>query len=474
VSDGAGKIHFFSSHFHPSQAVDGTCDLYHFYYDAADASFHKSDGTVTKTLASVMAGTPLTEADTTTVYDASTSGDGWTWSLELDANGKPVVTFQTNSAGALSYWYGRWTGSAWELHTLVTGQTDIYPASDTAEPDYAGGITVDPSNTDRVYMSIGDGTTWEIVWWQTDDGGTTWGTTGEITTNSPTGWKNVRPLCPRGNDIDGCPRVLWASAQSYRSYIGYDSDIYSSPDVRVATINSPADVADLDLWLRADGLPLADNDPVSAFTDLSGNNRHAVQADPAKQPLWIANAVNGKAAVRFDGTNDFLRVAHALGNTIETGYTVLAVMKINGSVSSDDWLSTRVAGTSGWMMRGTSTTLSQIHHLGGGPNSSRTIGSFADFVLVGFVRDWTGSTYTVQTNARGFLPGTVSGTFVPATRDRTNIGGSVSTDVDAPTAFAGLELAELIAINRKSTPGELNMLERYLGVEYDLTFPATP
>lgn len=60
-------------------------------------------------------------------------------------------------------------------------------------------------------------------------------------------------------------------------------------------------------WLRADvGVQADTNGAVSAWNDQSGKGLNATQPAAGKQPMLTANAVNGKPAVRFDGTNKTL------------------------------------------------------------------------------------------------------------------------------------------------------------------------
>src|SRR3954464_9443177 len=72
----------------------------------------------------------------------------------------------------------------------------------------------------------------------------------------------------------------------------------------------------LKLWLKADaGVTLAGS-AVAQWNDQSGNNANASQAVAAQQPAFIASAVNGKPALKFDGSNDFLTFTLATnGNT---------------------------------------------------------------------------------------------------------------------------------------------------------------
>jgi hypothetical protein len=62
-------------------------------------------------------------------------------------------------------------------------------------------------------------------------------------------------------------------------------------------------------WFQAESLALNDGDAVASWTDLSGNANHAVQATEANKPLYKASVLNGKAVLRFDGSNDTLKTA---------------------------------------------------------------------------------------------------------------------------------------------------------------------
>jgi hypothetical protein len=71
---------------------------------------------------------------------------------------------------------------------------------------------------------------------------------------------------------------------------------------------APTDYNGLVFWLKADALALANNDPVSSWTDSSGNARHAVQATGASQPLYKTGILNAQPALLFDGINDGLQI----------------------------------------------------------------------------------------------------------------------------------------------------------------------
>ncbi len=75
---------------------------------------------------------------------------------------------------------------------------------------------------------------------------------------------------------------------------------------------TPLDVSGVSLWLKADQgvysdagvTPAVNGGTVQQWNDFSGNNRHAIQTTAANQPLLATNVLNGRPAIRFDGTND--------------------------------------------------------------------------------------------------------------------------------------------------------------------------
>ena len=67
---------------------------------------------------------------------------------------------------------------------------------------------------------------------------------------------------------------------------------------------------DLRLWLKGDaGITTNASGGVVQWGDQSTNGNNAVQGSPAQAPLFVANALNSKPVLRFDGADDFLDVA---------------------------------------------------------------------------------------------------------------------------------------------------------------------
>lgn len=87
---------------------------------------------------------------------------------------------------------------------------------------------------------------------------------------------------------------------------------------------SPADpptdgipMSDLQLWLRAGaGIELTGS-TISTWRDQSGHNNHANPPAASARPAFIAAALNGRPAVRFDGSNDYFTLPDFLSPNIQ-------------------------------------------------------------------------------------------------------------------------------------------------------------
>lgn len=85
---------------------------------------------------------------------------------------------------------------------------------------------------------------------------------------------------------------------------------------------SPTNIPGLTVWLKADALALNDNDPVTTWTDSSGNGNDVAQSTSGNKPLFKTAILNGKAVVRFDGSDDYLTRA-ALSVSAATMFIVV-------------------------------------------------------------------------------------------------------------------------------------------------------
>ena len=95
----------------------------------------------------------------------------------------------------------------------------------------------------------------------------------------------------------------------------------------------PAEVGKIHLWFAADRITgLANNDPVSTWSDVSGKGRDFTAAG-ALRPTFITDAQNGLPCVRFGGTQYMIHAVDTdLDNELLIGsgsnYTFFAAAKI--------------------------------------------------------------------------------------------------------------------------------------------------
>ncbi len=79
-------------------------------------------------------------------------------------------------------------------------------------------------------------------------------------------------------------------------------------------ITSPAQVAGLAYWLKGSAVTgLADGAAVASWPDSSGNGHAATQATAAAQPIYKASGLNGKPALRFNGSSQYLTLGDLSG-----------------------------------------------------------------------------------------------------------------------------------------------------------------
>ena len=169
-----------------------------------------------------------------------------------------------------------------------------------------------------------------------------------------------------------------------------------SPYSMTAAVTLPFDAnvpsAGQRLWLRADlGVTLDPDGGVVTWADQSGAHRDAYQVVPITRPLLVANALNGRPVVRFDGDNDWMEVLEFMTGATEGELFVIA--KLPNFATRDDGI---------WALGGADGTNTEIigpdRHLTGdfGRNYRTDLGvpvtPLTDYVVYNFsaaTGDWT-------------------------------------------------------------------------------------
>lgn len=233
-SDDRARIDLVFTDGHPRD--EPTNSIYYLRY--AGGCFFKADGTLVGTMDEL----PFDPAQCDRVYDGSTGGRAWVWSIAADAEGNPVIVYTRHpTEDDHRYHYARWTGERWlDVQIVPAGKwfPETPPGTVEREPHYSGGAALDPQRPETVYTSRPIGGVFEIERWSTSDGGRTWRS--EALTQGSRA-NNVRPIVVRGTP-PGSSIVMWMrNTGGYVHYTDYRSELRIS--VVSDSIAGGADVA---------------------------------------------------------------------------------------------------------------------------------------------------------------------------------------------------------------------------------------
>ena len=221
VSDGISRIHFAFTDGHPRDEISNS--IYYMVYQHgmfADA--------VGKSLGSI-ANLPFDQTHIPKVYDGDSSRvRSWVWDIALTHDGLPVIVYTTLPEESRHiYNYASWNGSAWSNRLICQGGS-WFPRSEKPketpepEPHYSGGICLDHSNPEVVYLSRPQADVFEIERWETHDAGEQWR---YLTVTQHSKSDNVRPVSIAGSPLGVSPSVFWMNASKYRHYTDFESAI---------------------------------------------------------------------------------------------------------------------------------------------------------------------------------------------------------------------------------------------------------
>lgn len=226
TQDSKGGMHITFTTGHPRQEQSNA--IYYVYFK--NKKFYKADGTLIKSYNGTSDALDIDAGEAEVVYDASL-GKGWTWDIALDEKEHPVILYAAfpNDLNH-HYYYAKWDEGQWSNHHITNSgrwfpQTPV--GAGEPEPNYSGGMALDPNDPKTVYLSKQVNAIFELFKYTTNDGGKSWETE-QITRNSPAGVMNVRPVVPR-NHLPGSFDVMWMRGK-YITYANYLTSVmyYSS------------------------------------------------------------------------------------------------------------------------------------------------------------------------------------------------------------------------------------------------------
>lgn len=227
---------------------------------------------------------------------------------------------------------------------------------------------------------------------------------------------------------------------------------------------SPRNLPGLQLWLRAQDITgIANGGAVTTWSDRSGNGNNVTQGTAAARPTWQRNVQNGKAAVRFDQTDDQLE-----GTTLGlSAVTVFAVAQVVDNTAFktivSDW---GADGSELWLMDVSDTEQPRFLSTPDGATASRVISTDptvrSGAVLVTATHPGATGNQVLRTNRGQVDSDAVTDLFTGGTPTlRVGSGNNVSRWND--------DICEILVYNRVLSAGEIVRVEAYLNRYYGLS-----
>jgi hypothetical protein len=210
------------------------------------------------------------------------------------------------------------------------------------------------------------------------------------------------------------------------------------------------------LWLKADALVLANNDPVTTWTDSSGSGNHFTQATAGAKPTFKTGVLNGLPVIRGDGGD---HLAHSGAVTGNEQYTLLIVQKKSATAGTISFYNGN-SGANGYGYYQDGSDLRNVF-FGGAAVKVDGAPSATDFEAV--VSTWNGTTSRMWVN----------GTEVELTDPATGMAGVPSGDTTvfglAGTNQWNGDIAEIMLWDNNIAALSRQAAVDYVGSKYALT-----
>jgi len=234
----------------------------------------------------------------------------------------------------------------------------------------------------------------------------------------------------------------------------YESSSVESNPITIDNTFTPA--AGNVLWLKADSLVLANNDPVTTWSDSSGLGNHVTQSSAGAKPTYKTNILNGLPVVRGDGGD---HLAHTGVVTSSVQHTMMIVLKLSGTNTTVPFYNGDSSGNGYGFFQDGSGARAVL--FGGAVSKQDGLPSATDFEV--WTTSWDGSTSTFWVN----------GTEISLGDPTTSPGGAPSGD----TLVMGLagsnqwngDIAEILIWDNDIADADRQEAENYLGFKYGIT-----
>lgn len=221
---------------------------------------------------------------------------------------------------------------------------------------------------------------------------------------------------------------------------------------------NPKSIANLAGWWDAsDSTTITIATGVSAWADKSGNGRTLTQSTTNNQPALVANQINGKPAISFDGVNDTLGASFTLAQPCQH----FVVFKFNAAYSSGNPRVWDGFGVSSGMYRASAT---QMVLNAGASNDS------------GDVTDAEMQAYGVWDTELNGTSSFIRRAGVRRDSNESNVGTGAPSGIrlgvfqNGFSAPGNVSIAEVLIYSSILSASQATAVRKYLGKKYNLAW----
>lgn len=229
---------------------------------------------------------------------------------------------------------------------------------------------------------------------------------------------------------------------------------------------SPKHIDGLRVWLKTESITAENNQSVGSWRDKSGYENTATQAVTGEQPRFMANAINGSPALRFDGNDRLLIVNNP---SVQFTGSVSVFIAYNLSQQGNlQYLLTKSSTGEFWSYISSTAPYAMFGRHGNGSSwwfGTLRAGTSFGWQVLTIIRSVEDGGYYSYVNGADLFDGRNGSALSigPSTNPLT-IGGSTS---GGNYGLRG-DIAEVIIYNRELTEVERKRVESYLLQKYGL------
>jgi len=228
---------------------------------------------------------------------------------------------------------------------------------------------------------------------------------------------------------------------------------------RIRGVSAAPPVAGPLIWLDANQETYANNDPVSQFTDRSGNGNHFTASGTAR-PTFKTNRINGRPTVQADGVDDGLLLASLGAQTAWSVFFVGSLVTYSGNkniLAVDDY---NPDGSYFLFQQSATATANVNANPGAITQVTSTAGVKRAFKLTG---NATTGTIRADDNTNGSTSADYSKASAPMRLFRRGDG-----------LYANYEISELLMYPSVLGTTHATTIWTYFNTRYGTAIPATP